>query len=241
MCRLKKLTEAAADLTRPSFAERLTEKAEIAVIAEVKKASPSKGILRADFDPASIAKIYASHGASAISVLTDERYFQGSATDLSLVDRAVSIPVLRKDFVVDAYQVWEARSLGAAAVLLISAVLSPGELGDFIGLCGDVGLDALVEVHTESELEVVLNVEAKLIGINNRDLGTFETDLQTTVRLAKEIPRGSTVVSESGIFARDDVLMMQEIGVDAVLVGESLMRGQDMGAKLRELLGREAD
>ena len=238
---IEELTEAAEDLTRPSFAERLTEKAEIAVIAEVKKASPSKGILRADFDPASIAKIYASHGASAISVLTDERYFQGSATDLSLVDRAVSIPVLRKDFVVDAYQVWEARSLGAAAVLLISAVLSPGELGDFIGLCGDVGLDALVEVHTESELEVVLNVEAKLIGINNRDLGTFETDLQTTVRLAKEIPRGSIVVSESGIFARDDVLMMQEIGVDAVLVGESLMRGQDMGAKLRELLGREAD
>ena len=238
---IEQLTESAASHSPgPSFAGSLIQKEDVALIAEVKKASPSKGIIRADFDPMVIAKTYASHGASAVSVLTDEKYFQGSASDLDLVHKAVNIPVLRKDFVVDAYQVYEARHLGASAVLLIVAVLTPGELGNFIGMCGEVGLDALVEVHTEAELEVALRAEAKVIGINNRDLRTFETDLQTTVTLAKDIPNGTIVVSESGIFIRDDVLKMQDIGVDAVLVGEGLMRERDMGAKLLELLGREA-
>ena len=231
---------AASRLPGSSFARSLTASEDVAVIAEVKKASPSRGVIRADFDPVVIAKTYASHGASAISVLTDEKYFQGSASDLSLVRNAVNIPVLRKDFVVDAYQVYEARHLGASAVLLIVAALSAGELGDFIELCREVRVDALVEVHTEAELEVALRAEAKIIGINNRDLRTFETDLQTTMTVVKKIPSGTIVVSESGIFTRDDVLKAQDVGVDAVLIGEGLMREADMGAKLRELLGRQA-
>ena len=231
---------AASRLPGSSFAGSLTASEDVAVIAEVKKASPSRGVIRADFDPVVIAKTYASHGASAISVLTDEKYFQGSAGDLSLVRKAVNIPVLRKDFVVDAYQVYEAMHLGASAVLLIVAALSAGELGDFIELCREVRVDALVEVHTEAELEVALRAEAKIIGINNRDLRTFETDLQTTMTVVKKIPSGTIVVSESGIFTRDDVLTVQDAGVDAVLIGEGLMREADMGAKLRELLGRQA-
>ena len=223
----------------PPFFDGLIKGEDIAVIAEIKKASPSRGLLRAEFDPVAIAETYESNGASAISVLTDEKYFQGSADILTRVSNVVDIPILRKDFVVDPYQVYEARAIGAAAVLLIAAVLSPAELEEFIGLCREVNLDALVEVHSEGEVLVALEAGADIVGINNRDLRTFQTDLQTTLELVGGIPDEVLVVSESGIHTRDDVVRVRDAGADAVLVGESLMREADAGRKLRELLGEE--
>ena len=222
-----------------------------AVIAEVKKASPSKGLIRPDFDPEAIAKSYESAGASAISVLTDEKFFQGSLDYLVQVRRSVSIPILRKDFLIDEYQVYEARAAGADAVLLIVAALEKDQLKTLMNTAGELGMDCLVEVHNEAEMEIALSATAPLLGINNRNLQTFDVSLETTERLLRSEKlstvadigsndlksRHAKVVSESGIFTRADMEMLGAMGVDAVLIGEALMRQNDIAAKLRELIG----
>jgi indole-3-glycerol phosphate synthase len=207
------------------------------LIAEVKKGSPSKGVIRSDFDPVAIAEIYEANGAACLSVLTDERFFLGHLEYLAQIRRHVRLPLLRKDFVCDPYQLYEARSAGADAVLLIAAMLDLAQLRDFTALARDLGLDVLLEVHDEAELETALQVNCELVGINNRDLRTFVTDLATTERLAKLVPGNRLIVAESGIHSRLDVLRLQRAGARAFLVGESLMRQADIGGKLRELLG----
>jgi indole-3-glycerol phosphate synthase len=206
------------------------------VIAEIKKASPSQGVIRADFEPVAIARAYAANGAVALSVLTDEKYFQGSLAFLEVISGAVPLPLLRKDFTIDPYQVYEARAAHADAILLIAAALDDARLGELLGLAQEVGLAALLEVHTVEELERVLPLRPRLIGVNNRDLRTFHTDVATTLRLLPLIPPDVTVVSESGIHTAADVARLRQKGVHAFLVGESLMRAPDPGLKLRELL-----
>ena len=212
---------------------------EIGLIAEVKKASPSKGLIREDFDPVKIAQSYEASGASCISVLTEQKFFQGRLEYLDAIRKAVTVPLLRKDFIVDTYQIIEARAAGADAVLLIAACLERQQLEDFIGIARQLHLDVLVESHTYKELDKSLLAGTVLVGINNRDLGTFTVDLQTTIDLMKDIPGDRTVVSESGIRTREDVLKLQRSGVDAILVGESLMREKDIEKKVKELLGKE--
>ena len=211
----------------------------ISLIAELKKASPSKGIIRADFDPEVIADIYAENGARALSVLTDEAYFQGCDAYLQAARQAASLPALRKDFTVDPFQIYEARLLGADAILLIVALMDGGQLEDFLGLGEELGLSVLVEVHTGAELDRALTIGPRLIGVNNRDLKSFETSLETTFELLEKIPAQVTTVSESGIDRRDDIERLEEADVDAVLIGEALMRQADIGAKVRELLGTQ--
>jgi indole-3-glycerol phosphate synthase len=236
---LESLKEACVTLgDPPSFFEALIEGDDIAVIAEVKKASPSKGIIRDDFDPVDIARTYERNGASAISVLTDEKYFQGSDAYLTDVSRAIGIPVLRKDFVIDPYQIYEAKCIGASAVLLIVSALSPEVLGRLFEISKELMLDVLVEVHTQEELFLALDIGADIVGVNNRDLRTFETDLQTTFGLLESVPDDRVIVSESGISNRDEIVRLRDAGVDAVLVGERLMREIDIGRSLRKLLGR---
>ncbi|MDO8687547.1 MAG: indole-3-glycerol phosphate synthase TrpC, partial [Dehalococcoidales bacterium] len=208
-------------------------------IAEVKKASPSKGIIRADFDPVAIARVYAANGAAAISVLTESKYFQGSLNYLKDIRDALGdkkIPLLRKDFIFDPYQVYEARAYGADSLLLIVAMLTPEKLKELLELSHRLKMMCLVEVHNEAELKVALNYEASIIGINNRDLNTFETDLTTTERLRPLIPADRLVVSESGIKDHSDMEKLGRLGVDAVLIGESLMASDNIAAKMKELL-----
>jgi indole-3-glycerol phosphate synthase len=207
------------------------------VIAELKRRSPSKGEIRRDFDPVAIAKAYEAGGAAALSVLTDEHFFGGSLAVLEAVRAATPLPLLRKDFVIDAYQIDEARVAGADAVLLIVAVLAPAELERLRAHAVGLGLDVLVEVHDEAELDAAKGAGADLIGINNRDLETFVTDLGVTERLARRVPQGALVVAESGIFGPEDVARLQRAGASAFLVGESLMREPDPGLALRRLLG----
>jgi indole-3-glycerol phosphate synthase len=209
----------------------------VRVIAEVKGASPSAGTIRAAFDPAGIARVYEEAGAAAISVLTDARFFHGADEHLVRVRQAVGLPLLRKDFVLEPYQVYESRVLGADAVLLIAAILEPASLADLQGVAVDLGMAALVEVHTEPELDRSLGVRPALIGINNRNLDTLATDLDTTRRLRPRIPAGVIVVGESGIEERADVEEMERAGVDAVLIGTALMRAADPALRIRELLG----
>jgi indole-3-glycerol phosphate synthase len=209
----------------------------IRVIAEVKKASPSKGVIRADFAPAALAQAYRSAGAHAISVLTDAPFFQGSLDHLVAVRQAVEAPILRKDFHVDPYQIWEARAAGADAVLLIAATLSPPDLADLLDLCRALSLTALVEVHTRQELETALASGARLVGINNRDLKSFEVSLETTFALVPFVPPEVALVSESGISQAEEVARLASAGVDAILVGEGLLRHADVGEALGRLLG----
>lgn len=208
-----------------------------AVIAEIKRRSPSRGEIRADFDPVKCARAYADGGAAALSVLTDERWFGGSLHFLEAVRREVELPILRKDFLVDPYQVDEARAWGADAVLLIVAALEPDELAGLLARARERGLDALVEVHDPAELERALAVGADLVGVNNRDLRSFEVDLGTTERVAGALPEGGGVllVAESGIFTHDDVRRLARAGAGAFLVGEALMREPDPGVALRRL------
>ena len=210
----------------------------ISLIAEVKKASPSKGLLCPDFDPVRIATAYRDGGAAAISVLTDEHFFQGSLTHLTTVREHVELPVLRKDFLFDPYQVYEARAAGADAALLIVGILDDGLLRELHDLVGELGLAALVEVHDEGELERALGAGARIIGINNRDLRTFQVDLGTTGRLRALVPDDCVVVAESGIHTRSHVEQLREWRVDAMLVGESLVTSGDIVGKARELLAR---
>ncbi|HSB34858.1 MAG TPA: indole-3-glycerol phosphate synthase TrpC [Nitrospirota bacterium] len=221
------------------FAAALSAGKGVRLIAEIKKASPSKGVIREDFDPVAIARVYAGSGASCISVLTEQKFFQGRIEYLDSVRKAQGLPLLRKDFIVDEYQIFEARAAGADAVLLIAACLEKQQLEDFLGIAAGLGLDALVESHTYRELDKSLLAGAAMVGINNRDLSTFAVNLQTTLDLLKDIPDDCTVVSESGIRTRDDVVKLENAGVDAILAGESLMKEKDIGKKVRELLGKE--
>jgi indole-3-glycerol phosphate synthase len=207
----------------------------LSVIAEVKRKSPAKGVLRANVDPAAQAAIYAAAGAAAISVLTDQRFFDGSDADLAAVRERVQVPVLRKDFVVDEYQVWEARSIGADAILLIVRALDPDRLTALRQLSLELGMDALVEVHNEAEVRMALQAGADLVGINNRDLDTMTVDLAATPRVRPLIPGGVAVVSESGIRGPADLGPLLACGIDAVLVGEALMSSVDPGGTLAAL------
>jgi indole-3-glycerol phosphate synthase len=209
----------------------------IRLIAEFKRASPSKGVIRADLAPAQVARLYAGAGAAAMSVLTDGPFFQGGFEDLLSARGAVNIPVLQKDFILDDYQLLEARGLGADAILLIVAALPGAELARLHQRAAELGLAALVEVHDESDLERALAIRPRIVGINNRDLRTFKVDLATTFRLRPTIPAGILVVSESGIQSRADALRLQAAGVDAMLVGERLMRQNEPGRAACELLG----
>lgn len=233
----RKLTQAAAERDRPrGFRAALAAAPGIALIAEVKRASPSAGVIREDFAPAAIARAYESGGAACISVLTDRQFFQGEPAHLSLVREAVSLPVLRKDFILDDVQVVEARAMGADAYLLIVAALEPALLGELLAAGRDLGMDALVEVHDGPELDTALSAGAEMIGINNRDLRTLEVSLGVTERLAPGVPPHVLSVSESGIKTYEDIKRLEACGVKAVLVGESLMRAPDMEAATRALL-----
>jgi len=208
----------------------------IKLIAEVKKASPSKGILRPYFDPMALARTYAENGAAAISVLTDTEYFQGSPEHLAAIRQSVNLPLLRKDFIYDEYQVYESAAYGADALLLIAAILEPEQLEKMLAVSRRLGMGSLVEVHDEEELKKALDAGAEVIGINNRNLKTFEVDLNTTQRILPFVPTEKTVVSESGISRREDIIRLEGWGVDAVLIGEALVTARNVSNKIKELM-----
>jgi indole-3-glycerol phosphate synthase len=220
------------------FAGALRSGKGLSVIAEIKKASPSKGVIREDFDPIEIARIYAANGASCLSVLTDEQYFQGKLEYLTAIRNTVDTPLLRKDFMIDPWQIAESRAAGADAILLIVAALCPEDTSTLLASAAKYGMAALVEVHDLAELREAQDAGATLIGINNRDLHTFRSCLTTTFDLMKSVPRDApiTIVSESGITTHEDLINLCGAGVHAALVGEALMREADIGAKLRELI-----
>ena len=223
---------------RAALARRI-EVGDAAVIAEVKKASPSRGVLREDFDPGAIGHAYAAGGAAALSVLTDRDFFQGDPTHLVAAREASGLPVLRKDFMIDPYQVYEARAMGADAILLIAAALGDAAMRELRDLAAHLGMDALIEVHDADELERALTLEPDLVGINNRDLRTFETDVATTTRLRERVPAEVLLVTESGIHTAEDVAGMRANGVHAFLIGEAFMTAPDPGARLAELFGTD--
>jgi indole-3-glycerol phosphate synthase len=210
----------------------------VKIIAEIKCASPSKGILRENFNPPQIAKSYAHSGASAISVLTDKRFFKGDLTHLRDVRGVVSLPLLRKDFIIDPYQVYEARLYGADAILLIAGALKTKALTELLSLTHSVGMSAIVEVHSEEELEKALLAESRIIGINNRDLNTFNVSLGVSTRLMKLIPKGKIVVSESGIGSSEDITRLRDEGICTFLIGETFMKASDPGEELKNLLAK---
>ncbi len=227
-----------------SFTEAIAarvRRGEAAVIAEIKKASPSKGVIREDFDPVVIARDYEKHGAACLSVLTDRRFFQGSPQYLTAVRESVGLPVLRKDFIIDPLQVHESRAMGADCILLIVAILKPRELRELDELARSLGMDVLVEVHDSGELKTALEIEPRLVGINNRDLRTFDVDLETTIRLLDQIPDDTLVVTESGIRNVPDIERMKGKGVCGFLVGEAMMRHESPGEKLSDLFGCRGD
>ncbi|HEY7774802.1 MAG TPA: indole-3-glycerol phosphate synthase TrpC [Marinagarivorans sp.] len=222
------------------FAKALVERIEArqnAVIAEIKKASPSKGVIRPDFDPESLAISYEKGGASCLSVLTDRDFFQGADLYMQQARGAVSLPVIRKDFMIDSYQITESRALGADCVLLIVAALEPAQLADLHQQARELGLDVLIEVHNAAEMSLALELDNPLVGINNRDLHSFDVSLQTTYELMSMVPAGRHVITESGIFTADDVAAMHAKGIYGFLVGESFMRAPEPGTKLAELFG----
>jgi indole-3-glycerol phosphate synthase len=207
-----------------------------ALVAEVKRSSPSRGRIREDFDPVAIARIYAENGAAAISVLTESRFFEGRDSFLQDIRQNVGLPLLRKDFIIDPYQIYETRLLGGDALLLISRALGADQLQEFIRLSSDLGLSPLVEIHDEADLEKAISAGARIVGINNRDLSTFATNLEVSLRLAPLVPQGMTVISESGIRSRKDMERLESAGIRAFLVGETLMREKDIRGKIQELL-----
>ena len=227
---------------KSAFIDRLAKPGPLRmnVIAEIKRASPSKGKIRETVDPAEYARKYELGGAAAISVLTDRDFFGGSADDLRIVKSAASLPTLRKDFLISSYQVYESAVMGADAVLLIVRALQPESLRDLLSLCSDIGLDALVEAHDESEFETAANAGARLIGINNRDLGTFKTDISTSIGLAGRTGPGQILVSESGIHSRSDIERLLDAGIWNFLIGESVMRSEDPVRFLKVLHGVES-
>lgn len=222
---------------RPShdlFSKALVKPGRISIIAEIKKASPSAGIICPSFEPERIANIYKKNGASAISVLTERHFFKGNIDYLPLVKKATSLPVLRKDFIIDPYQVYESNIYGADAILLIAAALSFNELKNLIELTNELGMEALVEVHNKDDLEKAISTGANVIGINNRDLKSLKVDLNTSLELIKHIPKERFTVTESGIDNREELLTLKEAGFNAALIGTSLMQAKDIGEKLRE-------
>lgn len=227
-----------AEFVSKDFRRAISKPDGIALIAELKKASPSAGVLREDFDPVAIAKEYESAGVNAVSVLTEEDFFKGSMNILSEVKRIISKPVLAKDFFIDEYQIYEAKLCGADSILLIVRILEEDTLNKFLRISLELGMDSLVEVHNEVELKKALNSEAEIIGINNRNLENFKVDLRTTENLFKMIPEGKLTVSESGINTRDDIEFLISAGVNAILVGEAFMRSGNIPAKIRELWRR---
>jgi indole-3-glycerol phosphate synthase len=231
--------EAAATAPARDFFSVLAAAGPIRLIAEVKKASPSAGVIRDDFDPVDIAMTYERHGATCLSVLTDAPYFQGSLDDLRTVREAVELPVLRKDFILDEYQLFEARTAGADAVLLIAECLDDCNLRKLFDRAVSIGLAPLVELYDPDNLQRVFDAGATLIGVNNRDLRTFHTDIEHTLRLRERVPDDCVLVAESGIRTRAEVLRLEAAGVDAILVGETLMSSPDIGAAVDSLLGRE--
>ena len=238
---LRELADAARDLPPArGFRDALrarTEAGEAAVIAECKRASPSRGVIRADYDPAAVAADYAAHGAACLSVLTDEPFFGGQDAHLQAAREATPLPVLRKDFTLDTYQVYEARCLGADAILLIAAALGDAQLAELHALGVELGMDVLVEVHDAEELERVRPLGPGLVGINNRDLRTFTTDLATSEALAPALPEAAVGVAESGIHTGDDIARLRAAGIHAFLVGEAFMAAESPGARLGELFG----
>lgn len=221
---------------RSSFKKNIARPHHVNLIAEIKKTSPSKGILRADFNPVKIAITYQSNGASAISVLTDERFFEGKLEYIKKVKEAVSLPVLRKDFIIDEYQIYETVASGADAMLLIADLLSKSELCGFYDLATSLGLDVLIEAHKEEDIEKALATEGSIIGINNRDLHTFRVDLSITQKLMRLVPANRIKVSESGIRSYEDVMFLKSLGVNAVLIGEAFMESADIASKMREMM-----
>lgn len=228
-----------AERTRDFRSAIKGETGRIRFIAEIKKASPSRGLIREDFDAVKIARIYEEKEVDAISVITEEDFFRGGLEFIPRVKQAVTRPILRKDFIFEEYQIYEARAHGADAVLLIASILEKSQAEEYLGLCRELGLSAPFEVHGLDDLEKALRVDAEIIGINNRDLETLAVDLETTFLLKKEISAGKIVVSESGIKTRNDVLRLEEAGVDAVLIGTSLMESGDIGKKIDELRGSQ--
>lgn len=236
-CGLSCLKSRIPDLSPPrNFKAAVSRQGRTNLIAEIKRASPSAGVIKKEFDPMEIAGIYASSGASAISVLTDEKFFQGDINLLAKINSEVNLPLLRKDFIIDEYQIYQSRLKGADAILLIVSILDQKKLGRFIELGHSLQLDCIVEVHSGDELERALGVDADIIGINNRDLRTFKVDLDTTIRLATQIPPDRLIISESGIRSREDILRLQEAGVHTFLVGEALMKEDDISQKIKGLL-----
>ncbi len=219
------------------FYHSLSTTVEMAMIGEVKKASPSKGLIKADFNPVELAQTYEVCHVNAVSVLTEERFFQGQKRYLSDIHKAVSLPLLRKDFILEPYQVYQARVLRADAILLIARILDDKMLSQLIQLSHQLGMSSLVEVHSKEEIDRAVSAGAKIMGINNRDLKTFSTSLQTTEKLISYIPREVLVVSESGINQREDIVFLQKLGVKAVLIGEAFMRAPSIREKVRELKG----
>jgi indole-3-glycerol phosphate synthase len=222
---------------RPFIFEQVLSGAEMSFICEVKKASPSQGVISEDFPYIDIAHEYANAGASAISVLTEPDFFLGADRYLAEIRKAVDTPILRKDFIIDPFQILQSAVLGADAILLICAILSPAEIAEYIGIADSLGLSCLVEAHDEAELETAVNAGARVIGVNNRDLRTFEVDIENSIRLRKLAPADVIFVSESGIQTAEDVSRLHQHGVNAVLIGETLMRAADKQAALRELKG----
>ncbi len=235
---LKELKKRAVDAKgNREFKKSLQREDFINIIAEIKKASPSKGIIRKDFNPVEIAEIYQDNGATSISVLTDKTFFQGDIEYLNQIRSKVSLPLLRKDFIIDEFQLYEAKAYGADAALLIAAVLDRSQLAEYMELSREIGLENLVEVHSFKDLEKTMYCEAEIIGINNRDLQTFEISLKTSFDLAREIPKDKVIVSESGINTHEDIVSLQKSGVNAFLIGEALMEEKDIAKKLKELIG----
>lgn len=209
----------------------------IRLIAEIKKRSPIKGVLIEDFKVDDLARRYEEAGASAISVITERRFFSGEPNYVNTAKEVVKLPILRKDFIIDEYQIYESRHIGADALLFIVSILDPSAISDYIALSSDLGMSCLVEIHSERELEEALKAGAEIIGINNRDLATFEVDIKTSFRIMKEVPEGKIVVSESGINSRDDVRRLADAGVHAILVGESVVTAKNIGEKIKEFSG----
>jgi len=236
---LRQLSERAAAASAPrgfiQALHRRIESGDPAIIAEIKKASPSKGVIREDFNPAEIARSYSDGGAACLSVLTDKDYFQGSAEYLVAAREACDLPVIRKDFIIDEYQVYEARSMGADCILLIVAALGDAQMAELNGLANHLGMDVLIEAHDAQELSRALALSPSLVGINNRNLRTFEVSLDTTLDLLQQIPDDCLLVTESGILDADHVAVMQQNNVHAFLVGEAFMRADNPGEKMREL------
>ena len=221
---------------KSSFKRNISRPHHINLIAELKKASPSKGIIRGDFNPVKIAVTYEANGASAISILTDERFFEGKLEYIKKVKERVSLPILRKDFIIDEYQIHETVVAGADAMLLIAEILSSAELLRFYNISKGLNLDVLVEVHNEEDVEKAISANADIIGINNRDLHTFKTEAGVTQRLSRLIPKDKVVVSESGIKTYEDVMFLKSLGVNAVLIGEAFMESDDIAAKMRAIM-----